>query len=426
MMEAALDWLNPAGWLAWLQDRPWLALALGAAVAAIVLWRLVKGGLGFRRAVVNVVGVGLVAWGTLWFTDWIQPSLTAEDLFIPPVVGPQAVKAALAEQKAIERTATYTGTVYPYERVVLRARTDGFVQEVAVYPGDRIEKGDVIVRQETSNLRPKLKKARAELRFLRAELKRDERLFKAGAISPSAIELSRSKERTASATVDLLETEIGYATIRAPSSGWVSKRAVDPGQYVRKGDHLVAYDRLERVRVRFDVAIQDLVHIAEGTDVVLEFPEIPADRVAGTALAERQVEGYAGLALRAQVTSVFPTADAKSRLGTVEVVIPNPGLILKSNAYAVGHFVTDRVEDAWVVPERALTPMPGGKTVIFLAPAFADQGEAEMREVKVGLRNGEEAQILEGLEEPAFVIVSGNRSLTDGETVMVIAREGGF
>jgi hypothetical protein len=70
--------------------------------------------------------------------------------------------------------------------------------------------------------------------------------------------------------------------------------------------------------------------------------------------------------------------------------------------------------------------MPGGKTVIFIAPAFADQGEAEMREVTVGLRNGKEAQILEGLDEPAYVVVAGNRSLTNGETVMVIAREGGF
>jgi len=46
--------------------------------------------------------------------------------------------------------------------------------------------------------------------------------------------------------------------------------------------------------------------------------------------------------------------------------------------------------------------------------------------VKVGLRTGKEAQILEGLEEPAFVVVAGNRSLTGGETVTVIAREGGL
>ena len=425
-MEALLEWLDPALWRSLIQDNPWLSLGIGAPLAALLLWRLIKGGLGVRRAVINVVGAGLVLWGTLWFADWVQPSLTSEDLFTPPVVGPQAVKVALATQKTLERTATYTGTVHPYERVVLQARTSGFVEEVAAYPGDYIEAGQIMVELETTELEPRLQKALAEHRFLRAELKRDRKLFKAGAISPSAIELSRSKERVAAATAELRKTEIGYATVRAPSDGWVSKRAVDPGQYVQKGQHLLAYDRLAEVRIRFDVAIQDLASISRGSEVILEFPEIPAKRASSAGWADRLVDGYPNPAVRANVTSVFPSADERSRLGVVEVMIPNPDLLLKSNAYVIGHFVTDRATDAWVVPERALTPMPGGKTVIFVAPAFADQGEAEMREVRVGLRNGKEAQILEGLEEPAYVVIAGNRNLTNGETVMVIAREGGL
>jgi membrane fusion protein, multidrug efflux system len=426
MTETLLEWLNPLNWLTWFQESPFLALLILVPLVALVVWRLIKGGLGTRRAVINVVGIALMAWGTLWFADWVQPSLVSEDLFTPPVVGPQAVKAVLVKQKIIERTATYTGSVNPFERVVLRARTDGFVNEVLGYPGDRVEQGKVMVRLETSEIAPRLTKARAELRFLRAELKRDQRLFKGGAIPVSAIELSRSKERVAAASVALLATEIGYATIRAPSNGWVSRRAVDPGQYVRKGQHLLAYDRLAKVRVRFSVAMQDLVYLKRGTPLILEFPEIPPARFLDKTSSDRLVEGYRGAAIRTAVTAVFPSADEKSRLGTVEAIIDNPNLILKSNTYAVGHFVTDRAVDAWVVPARALTPMPGGKTVIFVAPAFSDQGEAEMREVKVGLRTGKEAQILDGISEPTFVVVAGNRSLTDGETVLVIARDGGL
>lgn len=425
-METLIEWLNPLRWLALAQDHPWLTLAIGVPVAALVVWRLVKGGLGVRRAVINVVGVALVIWGVQWFADWVRPSLTPQDLFTPPVVGPQAVKAEFIQQKTIERWATYTGAVHPYERVVLRARTDGFVQEVTVYPGDRVEEDQIVIRQETSELEPRLAEAMAQLRYLQAEFKRDERLVKTGAIAPSQFDLSLKQLQATQAAVELLKTEIGYATVRAPSDGWVSKRAVDPGQYVRKGDHLLAYDRLAKVRIRFDVAVQDLVHIAPGTEVVLEFPEIPSERVAATALADRREPGYRTAAIRAKVTSVFPSADERARLGVIEVVIPNPDLILKSNTYVIVHVVTGRAVDAWVVPAAALTPMPGGKTVVFLAPAFAEQGAAEMREVKVGIRNGKEAQIVEGLSEPAYVVVAGNRSLTEGETVMVIARQGGF
>ena len=425
-MEALLEWLSPALWLSRVQDNPWLALAIGLPLGALVLWRLIKGGVGVRRAVVNVVGVGLVIWGSLWFADWVQPSLTPEDLFDPPVVGPQPVKVAFVEQGIIERMATYTGTVHPYERITVYARSNGFVEGVEVYPGDHVRKGQVVARLETSEIAPRLDHALAELTYFRAELKRDEELFRSGAVPASALDLSRSKERVAVAKVKLLQTEIGYATVTALSDGWVSERMVDPGQYVQRGQPLLSYDRLQKVRLRFDVAEQDLAMVRPGTEVVLEFPQIPRARFDDSSWKTRLLEDFENPAVRAEVTTVFPKLDGQSRLGVVEVLMPNPDLLLRSNTYVIGHLVTGRVEDAWVVPQRALTPMPDGKTVIFLAPAFADQGEVEMREVVVGLRNGIEVEIVDGLDENAYVVVSGNRGLVDGENVMIIEREGGF
>jgi RND family efflux transporter MFP subunit len=375
---------------------------------------------------VNVVGISLVLWGTLWFSDWVRPSLTPEDLFDPPVVGPQAVKAAFVEQGIIERVATYTGTVHPYERITVYARSNGFVEGVEVYPGDHVRKGQVVAHLETSEIAPRLDHALAELTYLLAELKRDEELFRSGAVAASALDLSRSKERVAAAKVKLLQTEIGYATIAALSDGWVSERMVDPGQYVQRGQPLLSYDRLQKVRLRFDVAEQDLAMVQPGTEVVLEFPQIPRARFDDSSWKTRLLADYKNPAARAEVTTVFPMLGGQSRLGVVEVLMPNPGMVLRSNTYVVGHLVTGRMEDAWIVPQRALTPMPDGKTVIFLAPAFADQGEVEMREVVVGLRNGIEVEIVDGLDENAYVVVSGNRGLMDGENVMVIEREGGF
>ncbi len=215
------------------------------------------------------------------------------------------------------------------------------------------------------------------------------------------------------------------ASVRASSSGWISRRAVDPGQFVRKGDHLIAYDRLERVRIRFQVALADLVHLGVGAPVVVEIPDLAPARPDAGALASAAIEGYRGAAIRAEVARVFPRLDPQSRLGRVEVVLPNPDRLLRPGTWAVGHFVTRRVEAAWVVPVRALTPMPDGSTAVFVAPAFSDQGAVEARTVRVGLRAGSEVQILEGLEEPAFVVTRGNRSIVDGATVEVVARSGG-
>lgn len=379
---------------------------------------------GFRKLIINVVGVTLIVLATMWFADWVEPSLTSEQLFTPPVVGPQAVKVKYVSKKTLVRTVTYSGIVNPFERVIVRARTSGFVQVVKIYPGDRIKPGDLLVQLETSELLPRLRHNQARYRYLKAEFQRDEKLFKGRAISSSALELSRQRERVAAAQLDLLKTQIGYASIKALSDGWISSRKVDRGEFVRKGQELVTYERLAKVRIRFDVAIQDLVSIKVGTDVVIELRGVSPNMIKRLPAATASTEPSGDATIKAKVTAVFPRADEISRLGIVEVMIDNPGMALKSNAYVVGRFITGRVDKAWVVPNSALTQMPGGKTVIFIAPAFADQGEARMHEVTVGLRNGQEAQILKGLSEPAYVVISGNRSLTAGERVTVVERLG--
>lgn len=423
-MEKILSWLNPARLFEWLGQHPVIAGILILAAAGLAVLGLLWGGKGSRRAVITTVAVALIAWGALWFADWVRPTVTAATLFPPPVIGPQAVKAVFVKQGTIERVADYSGAVYPFEHVVVRARTNGFVEKIA-YPGDKVQAGQLLAKLETSELEPQLARARADFEYLKAELTRDEQLFRSQVIPASALDLSRSKTLAAAAHARLLVTQIGYATLRAPSAGSVSERMVDPGQAATAGQPLLAYDRLDRVRIRFNVAEQDRALIRVGSDVVIEFSELSRQAFETAGWKDRLLAEYASPAIRARVTTIFPAVDPQTRLGVVEILLPNPGHILRSNTYVKGHLVTARAENAWVVPEQALTQMPGGKTVIFVAPAFSDQGAAEMHEVKVGLRNGKMAQILDGLTENAYVIVSGSRNLVDQETVTVVAREGG-
>jgi len=101
-MDEILRWLNPATLIAWASDSPWVMSAFGLALLALVVWQIRKGSMATRRVVINVVGIGLVVWGTMWFTDWVRPSLTPDQLFTPPVVGPQPVNVVFATQKTIE------------------------------------------------------------------------------------------------------------------------------------------------------------------------------------------------------------------------------------------------------------------------------------------------------------------------------------
>jgi len=120
-VDEILRWLNPATLIAWASESPWVMAAFGLALAALAVWQIRKGSMATRRAVVNIVGIGLVIWGAVWFTDWVRPSLTPDQLFTPPVIGPQPVNVVFVTRKTIEKTVSYTGTVYPFERVIVDA-----------------------------------------------------------------------------------------------------------------------------------------------------------------------------------------------------------------------------------------------------------------------------------------------------------------
>jgi len=436
------DVFNKLGEL--LQDH-WFWLLIGVALS-VLLWLAIQIGRGgsvpaplrwyakrraLRRLTVNILGVALIIWFAKTFALWVQPALTPDMLFTPPVVGPQGVNVSMVEQRSLEHRVTYTGNVRPYEEIMVYSRIDGYVEKLKVYPGDRVKKGEVLVSLETSEIEPRIKHTLADMTFWKGELKRDHELFETGAIGHSQFDRSRQQYAVAKARYELIKTQRDYSTIRARIDGWISERHVYPGVYVKKGTPLLKIDQLDQVRIQCEVAEKDLQWIHPGTTVYLRFPQMDPGLIRKN-FEDQVVEPDTNditdsvPLLRSQVTAVFPAVDPKTRTGTVEIRLPNPSQILKTNTYAVAELVKQRVEQALVVPEAALTPIPELGIGVFVGPAFSEEGPAELRQVKIGLRAGREAQILDGVMPNEFVITLGNRILTDGQTVRVVHREGGL
>jgi len=428
-----------------LVQEHWFWLLIGVALS-VLLWLTIRIGGGgslpapfrryaesraLRRLTVNILGVALIIWFAKTFALWVQPTLTPDMLFTLPVVGPQGVNVSMVEKRSLEDRVTYTGNVRPYEEIMVYARIDGYVEKLKVYPGDRVKKGELLVLLETSEIEPRIKHTLADMTFWKGELKRDHELFETGAIGHSQFDRSRQQYAVAKAKYDLIKTQRDYSTIRAMIDGWISERHVYRGVYVKKGTPLLKIDQLDQVRIQFEVAEKDLQWIHPGTTVYLRFPQLNTSLIRKT-FANRIIELDTNddpdsvPLLRSEVTAVFPVVDPKTRTGTVEVLLFNPGYILKTNTYVVAELVKRRVEQAVVIPVAALTPVPELGTVVFVGPAFSEEGPAELRQVKIGLRAGREVQILDGVMPNEFVVTLGNRILTDGQTVRVVHREGGF
>lgn len=362
-----------------------------------------------------------------------------------------AVKAWKAHQGPVVNVATYTGRIEPYLSNDVYARVDGFVEKMDVYEGDFVEEGQVLAQLDVSNLRPQLMKAIADSTFLQAEMVRTTQLYEDSVIPPSEFDRVKKMYQQTVAQVELMRTNVEYATIRSGISGFVAERHIYPGQYVKRGQKMFRVDQLDSVRIKFTVSEEDLVFIQQGDPVLLEFPqfspfvfehnsewrnriELLSEDDQSTIWMNNKVSkhalsgGYPIQATRApsilaEDAVVFPAEDPITRTGTVEVRLSNPGILLKSNGYVVGKFAVARVDTAVRVPSKAIVHTPDGKSMVYIAPALTEQGFAEARDVITGLISPDYTQIFSGVEPGEYVVYSGMKNLVHGQDVLVLDRK---
>ena len=390
---------------------------------AIVRWYL--NNKGARQWSINIIAILLIIWGTQIISVWIKPTLTADMLYTSAVVGPQGVNVEIVESGDFEKKAQYTGTAKPIKETKVSARIDGYIDELYVYPGDRVEKGQLLLQIETSELKPKLKKFKANFNFWKQELKRDKELFDAGAIGASQFERTKRKLDVAKAEYRLIETQIGYARVVAPHSGYIAHRKIYEGDFIRKGMPLVKIVKIDQMRLQFQVSEQDLHAIRLQSDVYLSFPQI-RNNLVSKSFSVQPSSAQDLVNVKAKVTAIFPEEDLKTRVGTVEVTVNNPDSLLKANSYVVANFITQKAQNSLLVPNTAILMSDDGQNTVFIAPAYSDEGEVEQREVVITMQSNTFSVVSEGLSEGEFVVTRGERNIVDGETVRVIKRKGGF
>ncbi|MEN3110702.1 efflux RND transporter periplasmic adaptor subunit [Uliginosibacterium paludis] len=176
--------------------------------------------------------------------------------------GPQFVTAAVSRGD-ITVTVTATGNLQPINTVDVGSEISGTMAEVLVDFNDRVKKGQVLARLDTTKLATALERSRATLaanqaRVLQARATLDESATSlarfeevarlSGGKVPSAAELDAARAKLARAKADLAtaeaaaaesagavkqgETDLSKATIRSATNGIVLKRSVEPGQTV--------------------------------------------------------------------------------------------------------------------------------------------------------------------------------------------------
>jgi len=383
---------------------------------------------------------------------WLAVALGTAVLVIAATVGALALRGpqvdALVLQSApLVRTLQFSARVATLSRVDVGSTVTGRVAQVRVAEGAQVRQGDVLVQLESEELRAALaqavasqRQAQARLTGLRssgrtaaqaaraqadatlqaasASLARVQQLVAEGFYSPAqldearrAVDVARAQQLSAQAQIlanadagtDVVQAQaqlalaqaatvaaqarLAQTDLMAPADARVLVRAVEPGQIVQPGKALLS------------------LALAGPTQLVAQVDERFLDQLQPGQKAAVVADAFAGQRFAARVLSIAPSVDAQR--GAIEVKFAleqqAPAFLREDMTLSV-EVETARRERALVLPQAALRGAVAGDagTVLVL-----QDGRAQARSVRLGLRTLDAVEVLDGLKEGDTVLRGG-------------------
>ena len=368
--------------------------------------------------------------------------------------GPQ-VDALVVQSAPLVRTLQFSARVATLSRVDVGSTVTGRVAQVRVMEGAPVRQGDVLVQLESDELRAALaqavaaeRQAKARLEGLRstgrtaaqaaraqadaslqaasASLARVQQLVAEGFYSPAqldearrAVDVARAQQLSAQAQLQATadagtevaqaqaqlalaqaatvaaQARLAQATLVAPADARVLVREVEPGQIVQPGKAL------------FSLAL------AGPTQLVAQVDERFLEQLQLGQPAWVVADAFAAQRFAARVLSIAPAVDAQRGAIEVKFSIEQAPAFLREDMTLSVEVETARRERTLVLPQAALRGPAGGDQASVLV---LQDGRAQVRNVRLGLRTLDAVEVLGGLKE-GDTVLRGNATLQDGQRV---------
>ena len=370
-----------------------------------------------------------------------------------PVVDVAAVTQGLVEDKIIR-----AGDIVPETQVTIYSKVQGWVEKINVREGDRVKAGQVLVTMdareaeaaaaqtkaslEAATARMKQVKAisektvqsqiqhtKANMELAETDLKGAQELHGKKIIARQQLDeartrfnvakaaydlaqnnlqqktweneigLAEAQVRQAEANLDLMQAQLANLSILSPMNGIVTKRYVDPGTMAKDNTAILTLMELDVVKMVVNVIEREVVLLKKGQPVM----------VSVTGLPDRGLPG--------RIEIITPALDPQSRTAEIQILIPNPGHLLKPGMFGRVEIPLRSNPKALLIPIQALLTQDE-KDFVYV---YRD-GKAYRRSVRKGTVKDDFVEIHQGLNPQDQVIAAGHGSLKNENPVQIISK----
>ena len=307
------------------------------------------------------------------------------------------VIAVEAKRQPVTESLSLIGSLAANEMVEIKAETEGIVQDILFGEGQRVEKGQLLIRLDETKIATALAEAESNFKLSQANFERAKQLFKGQLISQQDYDQVTASFDVNQATVDRRKRELKDTRICAPFAGIMGARIISPGQVIARDAVLSWLVDLDPIKVELNVPERFLSQVQVGQTLDLKVAAYPTNRFQG------------------KVYFVAPSVDSNTRTTLVKAEIPNPKRELKPGMFANLDLTVNVRENSIVIPEAALSQLlDGNRAIVF---AVDTNSTVQLRPVKLGLRLAGQVEIVGGLEAGEKVVVEGVQKIGPGAKV---------
>ena len=369
----------------------------------------------FKKIGLAVIGLGAVAYSAYWYLGIgaeAKPETARTASVQERVYELNQLEVEVVEPQTLTEKIQVSGTLRPLQSTVIRAKTAGTVEDVFFKVGDRVKKGDILVKLDSTTQalavdqgRNNIQSAEERVNNARDALNRAEALNGKGYMSPAALENLRYEKITADIALTVgksqLEAQIKAledTVLVAPHDGVIGDRKVEPSETVGGNVDLISVVNTAELEIAVEVPTRAISHVSIGDTV-----ELHTDASDGS--------------LKGSVMRIAPAANETSRSVTVFLTVQNTEQKAWPGTFATGEIVTKAAENVIAIPLEAVISEGAFNYILKIT-----DNKIEKAAITVGetWEVAKKVTVVEGLNKDDTILVRPLRGLSEGSHVKMV------
>jgi len=340
------------------------------------------------------------------------PSCAKKEQPAPP---PPDIPVFQTKSQQVPIHKEYVGQIFGFKDIAIRARVEGYLEEIHFDEGTKVEKGALLYTLESQpfeeNVAAKMSEvagAKSQQAKAESDLNRIKPLAEQKAVSESDLDSAVAQHETsievvkaAEANLRAAKIQLGYTKIYSPVSGIIGKTLAKVGDLVGQSpDNVIlnTVSRIDNVLVQFFITETEYLRYSrylsktESADQDTEKAELTLILVDGSVYEHKGEIDFVD-------RSVNPSTGAM----LIQASFPNPQELLRPGQFAKIKARVQVVEDGILIPQRCVIELQG----LYSVYVVDQSNKVKEREIKVGSKIGQFWLITEGLESEESVVYEG-------------------